>query len=221
MPTTRPQTTPLGRPVRLAVLISGGGTTLENLIQQIDAGSLHAQIPIVISSRTDCSGNEKAQRAGLQVEAVPRKDFRGVREFSQAIFDLCRRHDVDLVLLAGFLSLIEIPEDFQFRVMNIHPALIPSFCGQGLFGQRVHEAVLKRGVRVSGCTVHFADNEYDHGPIIVQRAVPVLDDDTPATLAARVFEAECEAYPKAVRLFAAGQLRIVDGRLMIHESDEA
>jgi len=113
------------------------------------------------------------------------------------------------VCLAGFLQLLTIPEDFAGRVMNIHPALIPAFCGKGFYGHRVHEAVLEAGVKVSGCTVHFADNLYDHGPVIVQRTVPVRDGDTAEVLAARVFEQECEAYPEAIRLFAEGRLQIV------------
>jgi phosphoribosylglycinamide formyltransferase-1 len=120
-----------------------------------------------------------------------------------------------LVCLAGFLQLISIPEDFQGRVMNIHPALIPAFCGKGFYGHHVHEAVLAYGVKITGCTVHFCDNQYDHGPIILQRAVPVLDDDTPDSLAARVFQQECEAYPEAIRLFAEGRLRIEGRRVRI------
>jgi folate-dependent phosphoribosylglycinamide formyltransferase PurN len=142
---------------------------------------------------------------------VERRLFAGAAEFSNSIFTLCREARVDLVLLAGFLALIEVPEDFRFRVMNIHPALIPAFCGRGFYGHKVHEAVLERGAKVTGCTVHFADNHYDHGPIILQKCVPVADDDTPDRLAIRVFAAECEAYPEAVRLFAEGRLA-VEGR---------
>jgi folate-dependent phosphoribosylglycinamide formyltransferase PurN len=117
--------------------------------------------------------------------------------------------------MAGFLQLITIPEDFQHRVMNIHPALIPAFSGKGFYGHHVHEAALAMGVKVSGCTVHFADNQYDHGPIILQRVVPVLDDDTPDTLAARVFEQESEAYPEAIRLFADGRLTVEGRRVRV------
>src|SRR5262249_13978637 len=123
--------------------------------------------------------------------------------------------DAGLVCMAGFLQLVQIPDDFAGRVMNIHPALIPAFCGKGFHGRHVHEAVLASGVRGSGCTVHFADNEYDHGPIILQRVVPVLDDDTPEGLAARVFEEECEAYPEAIRLFAEDRLRVEGRRVRV------
>ena len=215
MTTFRPLASPLHRPIRLGVLISGGGTTLANFVRFISEGRLNAEIPIVIASRNGCGGIERAKNAGLQVEVVPRKQFTSVEDFSAATFDLLRSARVDLVTLGGFLSMLHIPDDFGMRVMNIHPALIPAFCGAGLYGHKVHEAVLERGVKISGCTVHFADNEYDHGPIIVQRPVPVLDGDTPDTLAARVFEAECEAYPEAIRLFAAGRLEIADGKVRI------
>ncbi len=206
---------PLNRPIRLGVLISGGGTTLVNFLNKISSGELRAEIPLVIASRPDCGGIEKAKRAGLRCEVVSRKSFASVDEFSSVLFDRCRDARVDLVTLAGFLSLIRVPDDFLLRVMNIHPALIPAFCGHGFHGNKVHDEVLKRGAKVSGCTVHFADNEYDHGPIIAQQAVPVLDDDTPDTLAARVFAAECECYPRAIRLFAEGRLAVRDGRVFV------
>ncbi|MBI1313512.1 phosphoribosylglycinamide formyltransferase [bacterium] len=207
MPTHLPK---LDRPVRLAVLISGGGTTLLNLVEKIRSEQLMAKVSLVIASRSDCRGVERAAALELPCEVVPRRDFDSVEAFSDRIFGLCRDTDIDLVILGGFLSLIRIPDDFEHRVMNIHPSLIPAFCGKGFHGHRVHESVLTRGARVSGCTVHFANNEYDAGPIIVQKVVPVLDDDDADMLAARVFEAECEAYPEAIRLFASGALT-VDG----------
>lgn len=134
-----------------------------------------------------------------------------MEEFSERIFAHCREACAGLVCMAGFLQLVRVPDDYLGRVMNIHPALIPAFCGKGYYGHRVHEAVLAYGVRVSGCTVHFADNEYDHGPIILQRRVPVRDDDTADTLAQRVFAEECEAYPEAIRLYAEGRSASRDG----------
>jgi formyltetrahydrofolate-dependent phosphoribosylglycinamide formyltransferase len=151
----------------------------------------------------------------VPTEVVERKACGSREEFSQRIFEACRRARAELVCLAGFLQLLPIPDDFGNRVLNIHPALIPAFCGKGFYGHRVHEAVLAYGAKVSGCTVHFADNQYDHGPIVLQRVVPVLDDDTADTLAARVFEQECEAYPEAIRLFAEGRLRIEGRRVRI------
>ncbi len=215
MSTVRPIRQPLGRPIRLGVLISGGGTTLTNFLAKIDAGLLDAEIPIVIASREGCGGIARASDAGLQCEVVSRRHFDDVDDFSRAVFDRLREAEVDLVTLAGFLALLRIPDDFTLRAMNIHPALIPAFCGHGCYGERVHQAVLARGVKVSGCTVHFADNQYDHGPIILQRSVPVLDDDTPGSLAARVFQAECEAYPQAIRLYAAGRLEVDDHRVRV------
>jgi formyltetrahydrofolate-dependent phosphoribosylglycinamide formyltransferase len=210
----RPLPAPLNRPIRLVVLISGGGTTLVNLVETIRAGALAAEIPLVIASRADCAGIEKARAAGIACEVVARKAHASTNRFSDAIFTRCRAVQADLVICGGFLSLLQLPADFHGRVMNIHPALIPSFCGKGMHGRTVHEAVLARGCKVSGCTVHFVDDHYDHGPIIVQRTVPVRDDDTPDTLAARVFEQECLAYPEAIRLFAAGKLAI-DGQRVV------
>lgn len=197
--------------LRLAVLVSGSGTTLQNFLNWILDGRLRAEIVMVIGSNAKAFGLERARQAGVATNVVNRKEAGSGEEFSRRIFDLCRQSRVDLVCMAGFLQLLQVPEDFLGRVMNIHPALIPAFSGHGFYGHHVHEAALAMGVKVSGCTVHFADNQYDHGPIIAQRTVPVLDDDTPETLAARIFEQECEAYPEAIRLFAEGRLRI-EGR---------
>jgi formyltetrahydrofolate-dependent phosphoribosylglycinamide formyltransferase len=197
--------------IRLAVLLSGGGTTLQNFLDRIKDGRLRAEVMLVISNRSDAYGLTRAQLAGIPATVVPRKEYASREDFSARIFELCRQAQTDLVCLAGFLQLLQVPDDFLGRVLNIHPSLIPAFCGQGYYGHRVHEAALEYGVKLSGCTVHFADNEYDHGPIILQRTVPVLDGDTAETLAARVFAQECEAYPEAIRLFAQGKLRI-EGR---------
>jgi formyltetrahydrofolate-dependent phosphoribosylglycinamide formyltransferase len=169
----------------------------------------------VVSSNAGVFGVERARRAGLPTAVVARKEAGTREEFSRRIFDHCRTARADLVCLAGFLQLITIPEDFALRVINIHPALIPAFCGKGYYGHHVHKAVLAYGAKVTGCTVHYADNEYDHGPIILQRPCPVLDDDTPDTLADRVYAEECEAYPEAIRLFAAGRLRVEGRRVRI------
>jgi phosphoribosylglycinamide formyltransferase-1 len=202
-------------PLRLAVLVSAGGTTLQNLIDEIAAGRLDAQIVQVVSNNADAFALVRAERAGIPTAVVSRKQAGSREEFSRRIFDLCRSAQAELVCMAGFLQLVTIPEDYQLRVMNIHPALIPAFCGKGFYGHHVHEAVLEAGVKITGCTVHFADNEYDHGPIILQRAVPVLDDDTPETLAQRVFEEEKIAYPEAIRLFAEKRLQVVGRRVRI------
>jgi formyltetrahydrofolate-dependent phosphoribosylglycinamide formyltransferase len=198
--------------MRIAVLVSAGGTTLQNLI---DRG---LPVVLVISNNADAFGLERAKSANIATAVVDRRTSGSRAEFSGRIFDACRAAKADLVCLAGFLQLIEVPDDYLGRVMNIHPSLIPAFCGHGYYGHHVHEAVLAYGAKVTGCTVHFADNQYDHGPIILQRAVPVLDDDTADTLAARVFAAECEAYPEAIRLFGEGKLRLEGRKVRNQES---
>lgn len=196
--------------IRLAVLISGGGRTMENFIALSRSGRLPATVELVVSSRAGAGGVQRAQDAGVRTVVVPRKG-KSLQEFSEAITAELDKARPDLICLAGFLSMYTIAPQYTGKVMNIHPALLPAFGGQGMYGHHVHEAVLEMGCKVTGCTVHFADNQYDHGPIIIQRTVPVLDDDTPDTLADRVFEQETIAYPEAVRLFAAGRLRI-EGR---------
>ncbi len=205
------------KPLRIAVLISGGGTTLHNFIEKIDAGQLPVEIALVVSSSPAARGLQFAQQAGIPSVVVERATCDCQDAFSCTIFDHCRRAGAALVVMGGFLKRLTIPDDFRNRVLNIHPGLIPAFCGQGLYGHHVHEAVLAYGAKLSGCTVHFADNEYDHGPVILQRAVPVLDDDTPDTLAARVFAAECEAYPEALRLIAEGRVRVEGRRVRIRD----
>jgi formyltetrahydrofolate-dependent phosphoribosylglycinamide formyltransferase len=202
-------------PLRLAVLISGSGTTLQNLLDRCADGRLPATVALVVSTRPDAFGLERARRAGVPSVVVERKVAGSLEEFSCRIFAHCREARAGLVCLAGFLQLVQIPDDFLGRVMNVHPALMPAFCGKGYYGHHVHEAVLAHGARVSGCTVHFADHEYDHGPIIAQRCVAVHDDDTPESLARRVFAAECEAYPDAITLFAQGRLRVEGRRVRV------
>lgn len=190
--------------VRLAVCISGGGTTLANLLKKIDSGELaNFEVVLVIADRPDVKGLAIAESRGITTKVVSRKDL----QMSQHIFDHVRAAQADLVILGGFLSLIFVPDDYESRVLNIHPSLIPAFCGRGYFGHAVHSAAIESGVKFSGCTVHFADRSYDTGPIILQKVVPVLDDDTPESLAARVFEAECEAYPEAIRLVAGNKIQ--------------
>jgi len=201
------------KPVRLGVLISGGGRTLQNLLDRSEAGTLAARVVKVVSSRADAYGLVRAQQHGVPTAVVCRKDFDSVEEFSRAITQQMEAAQVELIAMAGFLSLYRIPPRYAGRVMNIHPALLPSFGGKGFYGERVHQAVLDCGCKVSGCTVHFADNEYDHGPIIVQKAVEVREDDDAHSLADRVFQKELEAYPEAINLFAQGRLR-VEGRIV-------
>ena len=205
------------KPVRLGVLISGGGRTLINILEYIKKGRLDAQIPLVISSRSSVAGVEKAKAADLDVKIIRKKDYPDIDEFSKRIVQQLLNADIELVVQAGWLCLWKIPPSFTNRVMNIHPALLPGFGGKGMYGHHVHQAVLDAGCKVSGCTVHFCTNEYDKGPIIVQRCCPVKDEDTPDTLAERVFEQECIAYPQAIKLFAENKLLIENQKLKIIE----
>ena len=206
-------------PIKLAVLVSGSGTTLQNLIDEIGAGRLDAEIRVVIGSRPGLKGLDRAATAKIPNFIVDRRDFDDTAEFSRHVFSLCDDAGVDLVCLAGWLCLLDVPDHYLGRAMNIHPALLPGFGGRGMYGARVHQAVLDHGCKVSGCTVHFVDNTYDTGPIILQRTCVVEDDDTAESLAHRVFEEEKIAYPEAIRLFQQGRLKI-DGRrvkVLTHE----
>jgi phosphoribosylglycinamide formyltransferase-1 len=203
------------RRLSLAVLISGAGTTLKNLLDLSREGKLGADVQLVVSSSPDAKGLDFARDASIPVCIVERRRCDSDEAFSRPIFDACRAAGVNLVVMGGFIKYAPIPADFQHRVMNIHPALIPAFSGQGFYGLRVHQAVLEYGVKWTGCTVHFVDNEYDHGPIILQRVVEVRDSDTPEKLQKRVFEQECQLYPEAIRLFAADRLRVEGRRVLI------
>jgi len=204
-----------GRIIRLGVLISGGGRTLMNILEHIKQGRLNAEVGVVISSRSAAAGVERAKNAGLNVKIIRTKDYHDIDEFSGRIEQELAAAKVDLVIQGGWLCLWKIPARYENRVMNIHPALLPSFGGQGMWGHHVHEAVLAAGCKVSGCTVHFCTNQYDRGPIILQRTCQVKDDDDADTLAARVFEQECIAYPQAIKLFAEGRIVVQNGKAKI------
>ena len=176
---------------KMAVLLSGSGRTLDNFHDRIQDGSLNADIKVVISNVKDVLGLQKAEKYGYpNVYAANNK----------AINDILQDYDINLICLAGYLKLYEPPPELEQNVLNIHPALIPSFCGDGFYGMKVHRAVKAKGVTVSGCTVHFANNRYDEGPIIVQKCVPLEYDDTPDEIATKVFEIECIAFPEAINL---------------------
>jgi len=202
--------------IRLGVLLSGGGRTLLNICDEIDAGQLDAEVAVVIASRP-CKGIERAEARGLTVHLVPYKQMPDTEAYSARIAEILDAARTDLVIQAGFLSLWHIPPRYQWRVMNIHPALLPKFGGHGMWGHHVHQAVLTAGETESGCTVHFVTNNYDAGPVILQRSVPVRPNDTPDTLAARVFKEECIAYPQAIRLFAAGKLSVENGQVTVDQ----
>ncbi len=177
--------------LRMAVLLSGSGRTLDNFHERIQDGSLNAEIEVVISNVADALGLEKARNYGYPA-------FSAVG--NPATNEIIKNYDIDLICLAGYLKLYEPPAELRKSVLNIHPALIPSFCGDGFYGSLVHRAVKARGCKVSGCTVHFANEVFDEGPIVVQKCVSLDDNDTPDDIASRVFSVECEAYPEAINL---------------------
>ena len=202
------------RRLRLAVLLSGSGTSLENLFERIEAG-LPAEIVCVIASKKSAFGLQRAERRGVPAVAVPRREHPDVSGFNDALHEVLGRFEPDLVCLLGFLSPFELRGRYEGRALNVHPALIPAFSGQGFYGRRVHEAVLAAGVKVTGATVHFASDAYDEGPILLQGAVPVEPDVDVESLAARVQALERELVPEAIRLIAAGRVRIEQGRTVI------
>lgn len=199
----------VGKP-RLAVCISGGGRTLLNLAERIEAGRLDAEIALVIASR-ECPGAERARQRGLPVTVEP-GDIPAAR-----LGALLHEAGAEWVVLAGYLRLLPIPPGFAGRIVNIHPALLPAFGGRGMHGERVHRAVLDAGCKVSGCTVHLCDDRYDTGPIVLQRACEVRDDDTPDTLGARVFDLECDALPDALAMLLAGAVEVLGRRTRIRK----
>ncbi len=207
-----------GSPLRIGVLLSGEGTSLENLFEHIDAGEVPGRVVVVIASKEKAGGLERARRRGVPAVAVPRAKFPDVHGFNDALHAELAHYEIDLLALLGFLSLFELRGKFEGRAINVHPALIPAFCGAGYYGRRVHEAVLESGAKVTGATVHLVDEHYDHGPILLQEAVSVLDDDTPDSLAARVQAAERRLVPEAIRLFAEGRLSIEGRRVRIRRT---
>ena len=190
------------RRIPTAVFLSGGGRTLENLLQHQDAGALPTDIRLVISSSASVRGVEIGRNAKIDTRVVLKSKHPSPESYCNAMFGPCRDVGAKLVVMAGFLKHVSIPADFAGRVINIHPSLIPAFAGEGMYGMNVHQAAIQRGVQFSGCTVHFVDNDYDHGPIILQRICPVPKGFTVEQLSAAVFELECEALPEAIRLVA-------------------
>jgi len=204
-------------PLRVAVLVSGTGSNLQALIDACRGGALDAEITLVISNVPEAPALERARRAGIAAVVVNHKDFPTVAAFEASLGQAITAQRIDLVCLAGFLRILSpaFVAAFPGRIVNIHPALLPAFGGKGMYGERVHRAVLASGARQSGCTVHFVTEIPDGGPIIAQAAVPVEDGDTPATLAARVAREEHRLYPEVVRLFALGRIRLDGERVSI------
>ena len=201
-------------PMRLAVFASGGGSNLGALLDAIDAGGLAATVALVVTDRGGIGALDRAHQRGIPTATLAPASP-GDPAFSASLMDVLARHEVHAIALAGYLKMVPVPvlEAFPNRVLNIHPSLLPAFGGHGLYGARVHRAVLAYGAKVSGATVHLVDAEYDTGPVVIQEAVPVLPDDTPRGLAARVLAVEHEIYPRALALLADGRLSL-DGRLV-------
>ena len=209
-------------PLRVGVLVSGTGTVLQALIDACRSGEVPAHLAVVVSNVPGVCALERARTAGIPAVTVDHRAFASRAAFEAALRKTLEEAGVGLVCLAGFLRILtpSFVEAFAGRIMNIHPALLPAFGGKGMYGDRVHEAVLASGARLSGCTVHFVTRDADAGPIIIQAPVPVEDGDTPASLSARVRREELNAYPLAVRLFAEGRLRIEQNRVRVLPAGE-
>ncbi len=207
--------------LNIAVLVSGGGTNLQALIDAEKRGEIeNGKITLVIASRSDAYALERAKNNDIKTEVLLRKGFESTDAYSDALLKLLEDNNIDLVVLAGFMTIIssKVPKVYKNKIINIHPALIPSFCGKGFYGLHVHEAALERGVKLSGATVHFVNEVCDGGPIIIQKAVEVKDDDTPETLQKRIMtEAEWKILPKAVSLFCQGKLKVEGNRVIVSE----
>ena len=207
--------------VKIGVLVSGGGTNLQALIDAEKRGELgKGKISLVIASKPGVYALERAQNNGIESKVLCRKEYSDIASYSKALVDELRARGIELVVLAGFLTIIDeqVYEAYPNKILNVHPALIPSFCGKGFYGLYVHEAALAKGVKVSGATVHVVTPECDAGPIVLQKAVEVLEDDTPETLQRRIME-ECEwkILPEAVRLFADGKATVKNNKVYINK----
>ena len=205
----------------IAVLVSGGGTNLQALIDAEKSGIIkNGKITCVISSNPDAYALERARNNSIETEVIRRKDFDNFSDYDKALTALLKSKNVDLIVLAGFMTILghEVINAFENRIINIHPALIPSFCGEGFYGLRVHEAALEKGVKLSGATAHFVNEECDGGPIIIQKAVEVKDGDTPEVLQKRIMEqAEWKILPEAVSLFCQDKIKVINNKAVICE----
>ncbi len=205
--------------MNIVVLVSGGGTNLQALIDAQKRGEIkNGRITCVISSKPGAYALERAEKNGIATRVIPRKDYDDIHTYTKAVKDALLEEKADLVVYAGFMIILDsqVVEAFAGKMMNVHPALIPSFCGKGFYGLRVHEAVLQSGVKLTGATVHFVTEDCDAGPIIAQKAIPVHDDDTPESLQKRVME-QCEwkILPQAVSLFCQGRIKIIGNKTQI------
>jgi phosphoribosylglycinamide formyltransferase-1 len=205
--------------LKLIVLASGGGTNLQAIIDNIEAGKLDVQIKAVISNNSKSGALERARNHNIPDIHLSHKQFATPEEFDKKLLSVLKENEIDLVILAGYMKMISptVIREYKNKIINIHPALLPSFGGKGMYGIHVHEAVLESGVKVTGVTVHTVDEVYDHGPILYQKCVPVLPDDTPESLQQRVLPHEHEAYSKVIQLFAEGKIEIKDNKAIVKE----
>jgi len=207
------------KPIRIAVMVSGQGrgTNMQAIIDACRSGKVNGEVALVIGVKDDAPAMERASSQGIPTTAISPKTYTSAEDYDNAVFNALQSSSIDLICLAGYMRVLgqNVVDAYRDRIMNVHPALIPSFCGKGMYGHHVHEAVIARGVRFTGVTVHFVDEDYDTGPIILQSIVPVEQDDTPDTLAARVLISEHQTYTDAIALFAQGRVRVVDRKVSI------
>ncbi|HCL55591.1 MAG TPA: phosphoribosylglycinamide formyltransferase [Spirochaetia bacterium] len=200
---------------KIGFLISGSGSTLQNFIDLQKEGKLKGQITVVISSKKEAYGLERAKNAGIPFFSIEYKNYQNnIKDYSREITKILINHNCDIVVMGGFMSFYDIPDDFKNKVVNIHPSLIPAFCGKGMYGKKVHETVIANGVKVTGCTVHFVDNEYDHGPIIAQETVRIEDEDTVESLAHKVQAKERAIYPQIVNQILDDLFTVKDKKVL-------
>lgn len=207
----------MGEPLKIAVLASGEGTNLQAIIDAIEEGRLKAEIRAVISNNSGSGALRRARKEGLFGLHLSHEQFIAPEEFDQELLKVLGEREVELVCLAGYMKLLSprVIGAYRNRILNIHPALLPAFGGKGMFGQRVHQAVIEYGVKLTGVTVHIVDEKYDHGPIVLQRAIPVLENDDAESLSQRVLEVEHKLYPEAIGLFAEGRVKVEGRRVRI------
>ena len=201
--------------MRIAVFVSGGGTNLQSIIDAAEGGKLSAEVSLVLSSRPDAYALKRAENHNIPAVYLSSKEFQSRDDFLRAMFDVLDEHKIDFIALAGYMKKVppEIVKKYKNRITNIHPALLPAFGGKGMYGMRVHQAVIEYGCKVTGVTIHIVDEEYDHGPIVAQKCVPVSDHDTPETLAERVLAIEHLLYPQVLEWFAQDKV-IVSGNIV-------
>ena len=209
-------------PIRLAIFASGRGSNFLAILEAIDSDRLDAEVKVVVSNNPDAGALETARHRNIPAEVINKKNFPEREGFVRSLLEILEKYQTELVILAGYMKKIppEVVARYPNRILNIHPALLPSFGGKGMYGHHVHEAVLAQGCRVSGVTVHLVDEVYDRGPIVAQRCVVVEEGDTPEILAARVLKTEHQIFAEAIQLFAEGRVRVADGRVRIESSND-